>query len=441
MLQTTPDLRGRIALIQIAVPSRDDVPAYLESRRTVEELVGRINGQFGQPGHQPIHYVTRPFTQEQVFALYRLVDVMVVTPLRDGMNLVAKEFVASRHDESGVLVLSEFAGAAAELGEAVQVNPYDIDGTAEGLRVAITMGASERSARMKALRARVAQFDATSWTRGFLDILRRPADAAEKLTFIRAGALAEHVPRDRRLVLFLDYDGTLYPIVRIPQLAAPDKALLALLERLAKYERCEVHIVSGRPGSVMEAWFGHLRLHLHAEHGAMSKAPSANDWQVSVQRSGASNWQSFVRPVLEEVVRNTPGSFIEEKVHSLAWHYRMADPVHADRTANELRLHGRETFAPLGVELITGKRVIEVRQVGANKGSVIGRVLETIGDSPFAVAIGDDTTDEDMFMAVSGRGIGIVVGDRPSKAEARLRDHAEVRRFLELIAAPGEARA
>jgi trehalose 6-phosphate synthase/phosphatase len=142
--------------------------------------------------------------------------------------------------------------------------------------------------------------------------------------------------------------------------------------------------------------------------------------------------------VLEEVVRNTPGSFIEEKMHSLAWHYRMADPVHADRTANELRLHGRETFAPLGLELMSGKRVIEIRRVGVNKGAIVNRILEQQGAGIFSVAVGDDTTDEDMFTAVASSGVTVVVGDRPSKAQVRLRDPAEVRRFLELLVHPSQ---
>lgn len=438
LLEKVPEIRGKVALLQIAVPSRDDVPAYGNYRRQVEELVGRINGKFGQPGYQPIQYVTRTYTQQQIFTLYRHIDVMVVTPLRDGMNLVAKEFIACRQDGDGVLVLSEFAGAAAELGEAVHVNPYDIDGTAEAIKTAIFMIPSERKARMKALRMRIAQFDAATWTKSFIDVLCRSQEGLERRKFITARELLASLPTRRGLALLLDYDGTLFPIVRIPQLAAPDKALLALLDLLARNSMHEIHIISGRPADTLAEWLGHLPVHLHAEHGAMSRSPLQKEWVTAVAHSAEPDWKNFVWPVLNDIVKNTPGSFVEEKTHALAWHYRMADPDHAERTANELRLHGREAFSPLGLELISGKRVIEVRIVGINKGAVATRIMKNQNGSHFPVAIGDDTTDEDMFSAVSDFGVSVVVGDRPSRAQARLRDPAEVRKFLQLLLTPSE---
>lgn len=431
LLENSPELRGEVVLVQIAAPSRDDVPAYESYRREVEGLVGRINGRFGMPGYQPIHYVSRSFSQDEILALYKHVDVMVVTPLRDGMNLVAKEFVATRDDLDSVLVLSEFAGAAAELGEAVHVNPYDIADSAAGMLTAIKMPADERKARMKALRERVVQFDASAWVQRFVAFLHDNVDDGKTVHHLQPTELIEHVPSRERKVLFLDYDGTLFPIVRMPQLAKPDGPLLSLLHLLTENDLYEVHIVSGRSSDVLDGWFLGNSIHLHAEHGALSRSAGQKTWTSAVAHG--SDWKGFVRSVLEDFTKNTPGSFIEEKIHSLAWHYRMSDPVHGERAANELKLHARETFAPMGLELVSGKRVIEVRHAGINKGIIVKRTMELHDVNDIAIAIGDDMTDEDMFSAVAPNGISVVVGDQPSKAKFRLRDPAAVRRFLELL--------
>ena len=176
LLEREPQWRGKVRLVQVAVPSRDKVPSYQEFRRQVDELVGRINGAFSTVDWIPIHYVYRSLSERQVVALYRAADVMLVTPLRDGMNLVAKEFVTCRTDEDGVLVLSEFAGAAAEMGEALQINPYDIEAMAQAYSDALTMPDEERHVRMRALRQRIAARDVHHWARAFIDDLAEPVE-------------------------------------------------------------------------------------------------------------------------------------------------------------------------------------------------------------------------------------------------------------------------
>ena len=174
LLITHPEWHERVRLIQVAVPSRDRVGAYQRFRREVNALVGRINGRFATPTWAPIQYLYRGVPDDVLLALYRAADVMLVTPLRDGMNLVSKEFPAARVDEDGVLLLSEFAGAAEELRDAVLVNPYDVDGTAESIHRALTMDVGERRQRMRALRATVAEHDVHTWARTFLDALAPP---------------------------------------------------------------------------------------------------------------------------------------------------------------------------------------------------------------------------------------------------------------------------
>lgn len=171
LLETHAEWRGAVRLVQVAAPSRGGVEAYRELRREVEALVGRINGEFGTPTWTPVHYMYQSVHDELLLALYRAADAFVVTPLRDGMNLVAKEFVASRTDDDGTLLLSEFAGAAEELSEALLVNPYDVDGVADAIHHALIMDATERQRRMRALRARVADHDVDWWVNSFLDAL------------------------------------------------------------------------------------------------------------------------------------------------------------------------------------------------------------------------------------------------------------------------------
>ena len=178
LLRRHPEWRERIRLVQVAVPTRGSVGGYRRFRRDVDALVGRINGELGTPTWTPIHYVHNSVPRSQLLALYRAADVMLVTALRDGMNLVAKEFAASRIDEDGVLVLSEFTGAADELRDALIVNPYDVDGVAETLHEALTMAGPERRRRMRALRQQVITHDVHRWAGDFLEALDAASDGA-----------------------------------------------------------------------------------------------------------------------------------------------------------------------------------------------------------------------------------------------------------------------
>lgn len=171
LLVRYPELRGRLRLVQVAVPSRRGVRAYRRFRREVEQLVGHINGTFATPTWTPIQYIHASVTPDTLVALYRAAAVMLVTPVRDGMNLVAKEFVASRVDEDGVLVLSEFAGAAEELTAAIRINPYDVRGLADAMHSALTMDESERRRRMRSMRGQVMENDVHAWAERFLAAL------------------------------------------------------------------------------------------------------------------------------------------------------------------------------------------------------------------------------------------------------------------------------
>ena len=440
MLQTHPDLRERVRLVQVAVPSRTNVGAYQEFRATVDGLVGRINGAFGTPRWVPVHYIFRALSEGDLVALYRAADVMLVTPLRDGMNLVAKEFVASRTDGDGVLVLSEFAGAAWELPEALQVNPYDVDGSAEVYYRALSMPRSERRSRMAPLRTRVRQFDVHRWVAAFLEQLAEVSPNGTRAGPTASGSaarreLAARLAETDSLLLLLDYDGTLVPFTPTPELARPDEEVLELLRALAARPDTQVHLVSGRPQDTLQSWLGDLPIWLHAEHGFLSRDPETRAWIPAAELSGT--WREPVLAMLREITQRTPGSLVEVKTAALAWHYRMADQETGNRRANELRLHLNQVLTNQPVEILAGNRVIEIRPYGVHKGRIVPPMSpERLAATTF-VAIGDDRTDEDLFSVLPPDAITVKVGPGATRARFRLDGVAAVRQLLRSLLETG----
>jgi trehalose 6-phosphate synthase/phosphatase len=433
LLENHPELRGKVRLLQIAAPSRIGVEEYSSFKRRVDEFVGRINGRFGTARYTPVRYLNRSFERDEVVALYLAADVMCVTPLRDGMNLVAKEFVATRQGSDAVLVLSEFAGAATELGEALIVNPYDVEGTGRTLARALFMSPSERQARLAAMGARVSANDIKAWNDRFLADLAATVSRPEPQPFGTAGL--ERIRGAKRIVLLLDYDGTLVPFEVEPNAASPDRALRGLLEKLARRRGTEVHVVSGRTRQDLERWFDGIAIALHAEHGLWSRKPGTG-W---TRRFTASrSWKPAAREMLEGFARHVPGSFIEEKSAGLVWHYRAAEAPAVD-LAKELRLHLIELLGSSPVDILAGDMTLEVRAAGINKGIVVEAALADRPDA-LVVAIGDDRTDEDLFGALPEDSVSIGVGSRPTSAKWRLKDWRGVRRVLRALAGAAESR-
>jgi trehalose 6-phosphate synthase/phosphatase len=434
LLVRQPDLREQVRLVEGAVPSRTGVGEYQGLREEVDALVGRINGRFGTPTWSPVHYLYRGLSPKEVAALYRSADVLVVTPTRDGMNLVAKEFVASRTDGDGVLVLSEFTGAAAELAEALLVNPYDLEGTADALLRALTMPAQERHVRMAHLRTRVETYDVHRWAREFLDRLGSDLEPPHALRPSPPSVLAAAQARIREApsaTLFLDYDGTLVEFTPTPDLAVPDAELLGLLQSLAR--RYVVHVVSGRRRDTLERWLGALPIGLHAEHGYWSRMPGER-WHGAV--IDASSWLPQVKAILEEYAARTPGALVEEKTAGLAWHYRAADPEFGAAQARDLLLHLATLLSNAPAEVLTGDRVVEIRPQGVNKGQVVPAVLARAPRGTLVAALGDDRTDEDLLAALPPGAISVHVGPAPSRAELRVRNVTEARLLLRELLEP-----
>jgi trehalose 6-phosphate synthase/phosphatase len=429
-LEREPPPRRKVRFVQLAVPTREGIDAYEQARKEVNETVGRINGLHGSVDNVPIHFLYQSMSVEELTALYSAADVMLVTPLRDGMNLVAKEYVATRGDETGVLVLSEFTGAAADLVEALVVNPYDTESVATAIERALEMPPEEQRVRMAALRRRVLEHDVHRWAQSFLDELERtpmpPTGAAE-----RAGAppldLAERFREARELTLLLDYDGTLVPLAPLPELASPDADVLTLLCDLAARRGTRVHVASGRRHEDLERWLGALPIDLHGEHGFWTR-PLGGTWSsVPMPPIG---WKRDARAILDDITRRTPGSLVEEKTASLAWHYRTVDFELARERLGELTVLLGELCRAHDLETVRGAKVLELRTRGTGKSLAVARALARAGEEVAVIAIGDDRTDEEMFAALPPSALTIHVGRGPTRAAFRLPDPAAVRRFL-----------
>jgi trehalose 6-phosphate synthase/phosphatase len=437
LLTRYPELRGRVRYIQVAVPSRGGVDSYQRFKRQVEESVGRLNGTWGTLNSAPVHYIHQTVTETELAALFRAADVMLVTPLRDGMNLVAKEFIASRVDDDGVLVLSEFAGAAAELDGAVTVNPYDVEAVASSLYRALSMSPGERTERMRRLRRRVREYDVHHWAQTFLGQLAtagaprsRPETSKPEPAL---PALLAETRRRHSLRLLLDYDGTLVPFARKPELAAPDQELMSLLGELATAEGIRLEIVSGRERATLEQWFGTLPVALCAEHGFWFRPSPEDLWQAAAEIPSAALRK--IETIFEQFMRNTPGALVEVKSASIAWHYRGADREFGARQAHELRMLLGDALSNQPFEVIEGSKVIEVRLRGVSKAFVVKRLQIDSAANEVVVAIGDDRTDEDLFRALPPSSITVAVGDRPVGARFRVGDYRAVRRLLQSLTA------
>lgn len=420
-LERNPDWVGRVSLVQVSVPSRVKVEEYQEIKAEVDELVGRINGRFGTAGYVPIHYVFRNLDRPHLLALYRRADVAMVTPIRDGLNLVCKEYVATKGEEPGALVLSEFAGSAAEMGEAVLVNPWSRDSLVEGLERAINMSDEDKTKMMSSLFERLSRYDNRSWSANFMSVLaeaRRENRRGGGYTAVAepdADELLEKARQARQVFLFMDYDGTLVPVADKPELAVPGEDVITLLRDMAAIPNFHVCVISGRDRAFLEE---HLPagIAVVTEHGASYRRVGGETFEHLVDASAYEALRDNIQGLMSDFERRIPGSKIEEKEFGTVWHYRMADPIFGYQQALVLAdtLGALLQRTPLGV--LTSKKAVEVRHMGANKGDAVRALLEEGGfdtASDIIITMGDDRTDEDMFRVYPAQNISISVSDSP----------------------------
>nr|MDO8077352.1 bifunctional alpha,alpha-trehalose-phosphate synthase (UDP-forming)/trehalose-phosphatase [Candidatus Freyarchaeota archaeon] len=430
-----PEYREKVTLILVAVPSRTEIEHYILLKKQVDELIGRINGMHGTIGWMPVWYLYRLLPFHMLVSLYRIADVALVTPLRDGMNLISKEFIATKTDGKGVLILSEMAGAVKELGEAIVVNPNNREEVAEALKEALEMPEEEQIERNRIMQRRLKRYDLERWVKEFMDglfkikELQRELDAKRLTRDKKKKLMEDYVKSSRRLIL-LDYDGTLVPFATRPSMAKPDEELLGILEALSQDSKNEVVIISGRERGTLDRWFGKLDVGLTAEHGVWVKEKEGA-WEII--KPLRNDWKEEIRPILEMYADKTPGSFIEEKEFSLVWHYRRADPELGEMNVRELKDTLLHLTATLNLGILEGSKVIEVKNAGIDKGLAASRWLSK-EEWNFILAVGDDWTDEDVFAALPENAYSIKVGLERTQAKFNLNSVGDVRSLLKELA-------
>lgn len=432
LLERHPELKGKISMIQLVVPSRDNVRKYKELKEEMNRLVSEINGRFSTLGWQPIHHFYRSFPIHLLSALYKAADVALVTPMRDGMNLVSKEYIASKIDQKGVLVLSEMAGASRELADALIINPNDIWDFAEKIHQALTMPDDEKKRRMSTMQQTVAKFDIFTWVNNFMDKLeevkaQQRALATRNINQSIMQKISISYYYGIKRLLLIDYDGTLVPFHKQVDAALPDKELLALLDTLTKDPHNKVVIISGRDYHTLEHWLGHLPVDMIAEHGAWYRE-HGKTWKS--RRDLTNDWRQEIHHMMDIYSRRTPGAFIEEKSYSLAWHYRKVETGLGSLRAHELMSDLKQLIADRGLQMLQGDKVIEIKNIAVNKGKAARRWLEK-DNYDFIMAIGDDHTDEDTFKAMPDDAITIKVGTNISAATYFLNSFVDVRALLQ----------
>ena len=432
--------RNGVKFIFVSVPSREGVEEYQELREDVESRIGRLNGKHATLHNSPIHFIHGSVEFADLCALYAIADAAIVTPLIDGMNLVAKEFLACQRDHVAPLILSEFAGAAEELFGALLVNPYDAPAVAESIARALAMPEEEKRARTGPMRARVMRYDAARWARGFIEELaatdapgqggHAPDSAAD---LAEAGArLRRALESGQRVAMFLDYDGTLREIERDPAAARPNEAVRALLAALAARGNLAVTIISGRTPDDLDAFLGSYPCGLVAEHGASLRPAGGGSWERRDEQVDYS-WKELVLPILRLYEEATPGSAVEEKRSSLVWHYRRVDAEFGAWKANQLAETLGAMTANAPVQVRHGRKIVEIVSTEVSKGTAASRILDHLpdGESPALVlCAGDDATDESLFTLACDDLLSIKVGGGPTVARYRAADPAAFRRFL-----------
>lgn len=433
-----PSWHGKVVFHMVVVPSRDAIESYQILRRDLERALGRINGLFATLHWRPIAYQYRGVPMDELVALYRAADVALVTPLRDGMNLVAKEYVVTQNPEQpGVLILSEMAGAAAELKTALLINPNDQHEVADAIVEALEMPLADRKMRWKAQYQRLVSYDVFAWAADFLSSQAAASDESQHqraaaLPPESASAIVSAFAAAAHRTLFLDYDGTLVGFQVDPAAASPSEELLAELRQLAAVPECRVVVVSGRDRAFLEHWLGALQVDLVAEHGAFERLVGRN-WVAHAPQ--LPSWWADARAVVDSAAKRCPGALVEVKTTALVWHYRNADPLYASLRAERLRTDLQEVMGEFtDFQIVMGNHIVELRPTTVHKGAAALRLL---GQQPsgFVLAAGDDRTDEDLFAALGPGAVSIRVGPGLSLARFHARDPAELRGLLRQLVA------
>lgn len=432
-LNEYPKMHNKVIFAMVAAPSRTDVPAYKRLAERLDAQVAHINTTYGNDKWQPVDYINRTVPFEEVTALFQVADAAFIAPLRDGMNLAAKEYVASAQ-KNGVLILSETAGASQELRDALIVNPQKPETVVAALYGSLTMRKSDLKKRLKRMKTHLKANTVHSWAKTFVNTLQKPLPGTPTLTKRWTTKLERQMVDDfttqKKRLLLLDYDGSLVPLRNDYRAASPPKTLVQLLTKLAKDPRNEVVIVSGRSSDDLGTWFGKLPISLVSEHGFSTKKATAKKWRANGRVDDT--WKEIILPVLEKYSAQAPQSKVEVKTHSLVWHYRSTPPYYAQKYMVIIKRVLRPFLKMHGLEIQKGNKVLEIKKTHVNKGNGAQEWLDK--KYGFVFAVGDDATDEELFAVLPDTAYGIKVGRGRTGAKYRVSGNQAVLKILQKLA-------
>ncbi len=431
-LKSHPQYLEKVRLIMLTVPSRSNVPEYKQLKRDTDEIVGRVNGEFATVNWTPIWYYYRSMSFEDLIDLYSNADIAMITPIRDGMNLVAKEYVATRINNDGVLILSEMAGASKELFQALVVNPFDINSMSEAICKALNMPLEEQQQRNISMRKRLSRYTVQRWADDFMSALNTEPQNMDNNPILRidpsvSNEILKAYKTAKNRLLLLDYDGTLVEFNEKPNLAIPSPQLLKTIEKLIQQPNTDVVIISGRDQLFLDKWFGKMKLTLVAEHGYFIKNEK---WTEKLNNN--KEWIQNLLPIFNSFTDRTPGTFVEEKQNSLVWHYRKTDPELANNRAVELKTVIK-SLAPESISLMDMDKAIEITNSQFNKGTAVSDIISK-KNYDFTLCIGDDVTDENMFINLNEEAYTLKVGKKTTAAKYYIKNPVEVKKLLKLLA-------
>ena len=404
-LNENPEWKDKVNLIQIAVPTRSDVPEYQRLASQVHEIVGRINGRFGSIGSVPIQHLDCTMQFPELCALYAVTDVMLVTSQRDGMNLVSYEFVSCQtEDNAGVLVLSEFAGAAQSIGAgALLVNPHNVTDVANAIKEALIMPEAEKIERFHSSFSHVSVHTSQAWADTFISELNDTHVEAELRQkrippHLKPHVMVKSFENARKRLIILGYNATLTDPMENrtkvrPKLESQKNRhkihpiAQECLTRLCDDPNTTVCIFSGSERNKLSQIFAMLpKVWIAAENGVFIRPPLQGEngtgtpkWMTMIETTNL-DWLESVEVVFEYFCERTPRSHVETRETSLVWSYKYADPDFGRQQARDLLQHlwtGPISSAP--VDVIMGAKSVEVRPVGLSKGTAVERIVQMIG--------------------------------------------------------------
>ena len=421
-LTNNPEYRGKVRLIMLTVPSRSDVDDYIKLKKQTDEIVGRVNGKFASVNWTPIWYYYRSMSFDELIDLYTISDIAMITPVRDGMNLVAKEFVATRVDGNGVLILSEMAGASKELYESITVNPFDLNKMSDMILQAIKMPNKEQIERNRSMQERLSRYTVNYWANDFMkNLISRAKSNQNSVTnyfnLLEKNKLLEKLKLSNNKLIILDYDGTLVNFKDKPELALPDNNLINILNDLSNIKGMDIAIVSGRDKLFLEDNLGKLNINIIAEHGHFFKKKN-KDW-INLGNIDKV-FLNDIHAILQSFSDRTPGTFTEKKESGLVWHFRKTDPELAIERVVEIETVLNSLLTDQ-FQILNLDKAIEVTSRKFDKGSAVNELTKN-KKYDHIVCIGDDVTDENMFKSLNENSTTIKVGIKNTQARYYIED-------------------